>query len=89
MTNINNNKINIYFPAQKSILGNDKTVMTNSPNWCQERPKRCSSDQEEGEEALFEAGGEAALMNRRDLRQKRETTSFVPVSKCFNKQNAD
>ena len=54
-----------------------------APTGAKGSPKRCSSDQEEGEEALFEAGGETALMNRRDLRQKRETTSFVPVSKCF------
>ena len=76
-------KKHIFSSYQKSILGNDKTVMTNSPDWRQELPKRCSSDQEEEGKALFEAGGETALMNRRDLRQKRETTSFVPVSKCF------
>ena len=53
-----------------------------APTGARSSPKRCSSDQEEGEEALFEAGGET-LMNRLDLRQKRETTSFVLVSKCF------
>ena len=58
-----------------------------APTGARSSPKRCSSDQEEEEKALFEAGGETVLMNRRDLRQKRETTSFVPVSKCYQQTN--
>ena len=73
----------IFSSYQKSILGNDKTVMTNSPDWRQGLPKKVLLRPRRRGRSLFEAGGETALMNRRDLRQKRETTSFVPVSKCF------
>lgn len=54
-----------------------------APTGARSSQKGAPPTKKKREKAIFEAGGETVLMNRRDLRQKRETTSFVPVSKCF------